>query len=221
MFSRLKIIWSRFWMRFADMPVVGPTATRLALIPVAPFRNRYPLATYFAHGFTAPDASIRKSDLTRGDYVYIGSHLTVFRTRDGGEVILGDRVYLNDGIRLETGQGGSIRIEEGTHVQADCQFSAYMGSIRVGKNVQIAPHCAFYPYNHGIAADRSMMEQPLSSRGDIEIQDDAWLGYGVIVLEDVTIGKGAVVGAGSVVKDHVPAMAICAGVPARVIGRRT
>jgi len=208
-------------MRLAALPVVGRMATRLALAPLGPFRHRYPLAAYYPHGFTAPDAALRDRDLVRGSHTYIGSRVTVYRAPDGGKIHLEDGVFLNDGIRLETAQGGRIRIGAGTHIQPECQLSAYVGEIRIGKRVQIAPRCAFYPYNHSMNAGKSMMEQPLVSKGCIEVQDEAWLGYGAIVLDGVTIGKGAVVGAGSVVKDDVPEGAICAGVPAKVIGTRS
>ena len=52
------------------------------------------------------------------------------------------------------------------------------------------------------------------------IEDDVWLGAGVIVLKGVRIGRGAVVGAGSVVTKNIESLAIVVGVPARVVGRR-
>ena len=58
------------------------------------------------------------------------------------------------------------------------------------------------------------------SRGGIHISDDAWIGVGVIVLDGVRIGKGAVIGAGSVVTRDVPDNTIVAGVPAKVIRMR-
>jgi len=207
-------------MRFGGFGAFGKIATKLSLIPVEPFRHRYPLATLYHHGFTAPDAMICKTGLVRGKYVYIGSRVTLFRQEDGGEIIIGDRVYLNDSIRFETGFGGSIEIGDGTHIQPECQFSAYAGKIKIGKNVQIAPRCAFYPYNHGISLEKSMMEQPIVSKGGIMVMDEAWLGYGVIVLDGVTIGEGAVIGAGSVVKDDIPDYAISVGVPAKIIKMR-
>jgi acetyltransferase-like isoleucine patch superfamily enzyme len=144
----------------------------------------------------------------------------LFRQNNGGKIVIGDKVFLNDDIRIETGFGGSVDIGVGTHIQPGCQLSSYVGNITVGMNVQIAPRCAFYPYDHGIAREASMMEQPLVSKGGIVVEDEAWLGYGAIVLDNVTIGVGAVVGAGSVVKNDVPDYAICAGIPARVVGIR-
>jgi acetyltransferase-like isoleucine patch superfamily enzyme len=77
-----------------------------------------------------------------------------------------------------------------------------------------------YPYNHGVAPDKPIRQQPLESKGDIIIEDEAWLGVGVTVLDGVRIGKGAVVGAGSVVTKDIPEGAIAFGVPARVIRMR-
>lgn len=53
--------------------------------------------------------------------------------------------------------------------------------------------------------------------GKVVIQDKAWIGFNAIILKGVTIGEGAVVGAGSVVSRDVPPFTIVAGNPARVI----
>lgn len=55
--------------------------------------------------------------------------------------------------------------------------------------------------------------------GPVRIEDGAWIGAGAIVLSGVTVGKCAVVGAGSVVTKNVPPYTIVAGNPARAIGR--
>ena len=54
-------------------------------------------------------------------------------------------------------------------------------------------------------------------RGRIEIDDDAWLGAGSIIMPDIMIGRGAIVGAGSVVTKNVDPYNIVAGVPAKTI----
>jgi acetyltransferase-like isoleucine patch superfamily enzyme len=207
-------------MRFGGQNTLGKISTRMAQIAVAPYKHRYPLAKLYPHGFTSPDAILCQTGLIRGNHVYIGSRVVLYRQISGGKIILGNKVHLNDGIRVETGLGGTVEIGEATFVQPACQFSAYVGSIKVGKNVQIAPRCAFYPYNHGTSRDRSMSEQPAKSKGDIVIKDEAWLGYGTIILDNVSIGFGAVIGAGSVVTNDIPDYAIAAGIPAKIIKMR-
>ena len=58
------------------------------------------------------------------------------------------------------------------------------------------------------------------SKGDINIEDDVWIGYRAIVLSGERIGKGAVIAAGAVVTKDVPAFSIVGGIPAKVIGYR-
>ena len=53
-----------------------------------------------------------------------------------------------------------------------------------------------------------------------EIGEDVWVGYGAIILSGVSVGRGAVIAAGAVVKDDVDPYAIVAGNPARQVGRR-
>jgi acetyltransferase-like isoleucine patch superfamily enzyme len=100
-------------------------------------------------------------------------------------------------------------------------LSAYKGTIHIGTGVMMAPYCALYPYDHGILPGMPSRKQPLRSRGGIVIGDEAWLGVGVIILDGVRIGAGAVVGAGSVVVHDVPDGAVAQGVPARVIMLRS
>jgi len=178
------------------------------------------LAQLNKHGFAAPDASVSHSDLRRGEHVFIGERVVIYQAHQGGPVELGDGVHLHRDSIIETGHGGGVIIGAHTHVQPRCQFSAYKGSIRIGCGVQIAPYCAFYPYDHGVEPGVLISKQPIRSKGDIVIGDDAWLGVGVYVLDGARIGKGTVIGAGSVVTGDIPDYSIAIGVPARVVKSR-
>jgi len=215
------IAWSRFWMRFAHIGYGGRIATQIATWFVPPYKGRNRLARYHPKGYIAPNASIYHSQLQLGANIFIGDRVTIFEDRNSGSIELAERVRLYNDICIQTGEGGSVSIGAGTCIQPRCQLSAYKAPIQIGRGVQIAPNCGFYPYAHGIAPGESIAKQPLQTKGGITVDDDAWLGCGAIVLDGVRIGKGAVVGAGSVVTHDIPDGAIAVGVPARVVKLRS
>lgn len=89
------------------------------------------------------------------------------------------------------------------------------GLLKIGDRVAIAERVTFViSSNPNFSKLRSVI---LDKHGDIQIGDDAWLGTGCIVMPNIKIGKGAVVGAGSVVTKDVPDFSIVAGNPAKVI----
>ena len=208
-------------MKLAGRGPFGRFATRLATWFAPPLYKRNWLADLNPQGYIAPSATIDHSNLELGANVFIGEHVKIIEGPEGGRVKIGDRVRLHWDITVHTGQGGTVSFGSRGSVQPGCQFVAYVGSIRIGSDVHIGSNCAFYPYNHGFAPGTLIVDQPLISRGDIVLEDDVNLGVGVIVLDGVTIGKGAAVGAGSVVVQNIPPGAIAMGVPARVLRMRS
>ena len=219
--GKLSVAWISFWMQFAGLSYFGRIATRLAIWSPPPYHERYGLAQYNLKGYIAPSASIHHSNLQLGANIFIGDRVIIFQDSNGGPVELAESVHLESDTCIQTGDGGSLKIGSETYIQPRCQFSAYKAPIQIGCGVQIAPNCAFYPYDHGVAPGELIAKQPLQTKGGIIIDDDAWLGFGVIVLDGVRIGKGAVVGAGAVVTQDVPDGAIAVGVPARVVNMRS
>jgi len=207
-------------MRWGGPGRFGRLCCRMASLFCPGYKGQVRLARVRSNSFISSRCVIAHDKLALGSSVYLGVGVTIFAGRNAGEVRIDDKACLHRDTIIETAEGGSVRIGRDTHVQPRCQFSAHKGSIRIGCDVQIAPECGFYPYNHGTAVGTKMRDQPISSKGDIVIGDDVWIGYGVIVLDNVTIGDGAVVAAGAVVRSDIPPGAIAAGVPARVVGLR-
>jgi acetyltransferase-like isoleucine patch superfamily enzyme len=218
--KRLHWIWVNFWLRHSGWSRFGRMAGRLAAIGYPPYKGRLELARIQPKGYVSPNATIHHANLHLGSHVFIGERVMIYQHEGGGPVELGDRVMLFDEIIIELLNGGSLTIGSDTAIQPRCHFTAGIASIRIGKGVQIAPQCAFYSYDHGLAPHMLIRDQPLHAKGPIIIEDDAWLGYGVIVLSGVHIGKGAVIGAGSVVTHDIPEGAIAVGAPACVVRTR-
>lgn len=184
---------------------------------IAPYHQRGNLARMSPRGFVAPSAVVTHPKLVRGIHVYIGDKTMIQDAGAGGEIKLMDHVHIYGDSFIESGMGGEIRIEDETHIQPGCHVHAFQSCIQIGRKVEIAAQCAFYSYNHMTDLGTIIMDQPLSSKGDIVVRDGAWIGHGVTVLSGVRIGEGAVIGAGSVVTNDVPDYAIAAGVPAVVV----
>ena len=112
--------------------------------------------------------------------------------------------------------------ELGSHISINefCSIGCE-GHLKIGNNVSIAHRTTILTHEH----DHSRKDIPIRDSGIIlkptSIGNDVWIGAGVIILSGITINDGAIVGAGSVVTKDVPAYAIVAGVPARVIKYRT
>lgn len=213
--------WVRFWMRFAGLHPFGRIATGLAEWFALPHKARIYLAYQTRAGYIATSATIHHQELQLGENVFIGDRVIIYQAKEGGPAHLSDKVCILRDSVLETGYQGHIRIGAETWIQPRCQFNAYVAPIEIGRGVDIAPNCAFYSYDHGIAPGIAIREQPLHSKGSISIGDHAWLGVGVTVLSGVRIGKGAVIGAGSIVTRDVPDEAVAVGRPARVVKKRS
>ncbi len=139
--------------------------------------------------------------------------------RHPGNIRVGDYVMLKEGARLcPTNPHASISIGAWTTVGAHT-FMYASSEISIGANCLIAPFCYFVDSDHGYAAGRLIREQPMTATA-IRLEDDVWLGTGVVVTRGVTIHGGAVVGARAVVTEDIPPNAIAVGNPARVVKYR-
>jgi maltose O-acetyltransferase len=110
--------------------------------------------------------------------------------------------------------GTRISIGAGTFVNFDCVMLD-VAPITIGTACQVATRVQLLTATHPI--DPEPRRFRWESGEPIVIGDNVWLGGGVIVCPNVTIGDDTVVGAGAVVTRDLPAGVIAAGIPARVI----
>ena len=94
------------------------------------------------------------------------------------------------------------------------------GKITIGNNVMLAPRVSIYAENHVFDHPEILIRDQGVEKKEVIIEDDCWIAANSILLAGVTIGKGSVVAAGSVVTENVPPYSVVAGVPAKWIKSR-
>lgn len=96
----------------------------------------------------------------------------------------------------------------------------FNGEVNIGNDVMMSPNCAFIASNHNYSRTDVPMNQQGGVAEPIIIEDDVWIGYGVIITAGVHVGRGAIVAAGAVVTKDVEEYTIVGGVPAKLISTR-
>lgn len=139
------------------------------------------------------------------------------------QISLGKRPVINQRVWLAVIQGsdglGKITTGDDLHLAQEVIMASAF-HIEIGNGVTLGPRACIYDNNHNYAnADQSVMTQGIEGKKVI-INDFAWIGAHAIILPGVTIGKSAIVGAGSVVTKSIPDYAIVAGNPAQLIKYR-
>lgn len=149
-----------------------------------------------------------RGDVEFADEVFVSPLAAVFPAR----LRLGHRSYI----------AAHAYVTEDVEFGAHCTlnpFAVARGLIRIGDHVRIGAHASLLGFNHGMAPDRPVHQQPVNIKG-ITVGDDVWIGSAAVVLDGVTIGAHAVIGAGAIVTKDVPAWTIVGGNPARPIKDR-
>jgi lipopolysaccharide O-acetyltransferase len=114
--------------------------------------------------------------------------------------------------------GDHVRVSHWSHI-------ACTNSITIGNHVLIGSKVFITDHNHGSLGESAASptippaERPLEGNRSVRIEENVWLGDGVVVCPGVTIGEGSVAAANAVVTTDVPPFTLVGGVPARAIRR--
>jgi len=156
------------------------------------------------------------------------------RWRTDGMLFLGPRLQLQIGrtgqIRFGrfvwVGAGTKIRCHEGvveigakTVIGQEVTISAYQ-RVRIGEQCVIADRAMFIDFDHVVVDPEVAIRLQGIYKRDVVVGSNVWIGYGAQILRGLTIGDNAVIGASSVVTRDIPANAVVAGTPARVVRMR-
>ena len=135
-----------------------------------------------------------------------------------GAIRFGRFVWIGDDSKIRCHEG-EVEIGEKTVMGQECTISAYQ-RVRIGQQCVIADRAMFIDFDHGVVeVDRPIRLQGIYKR-DVEVGSNVWIGYGACILRGVRVGDNSIVGTNAVVTKDVPANAVVAGIPARVIRMR-
>lgn len=114
-----------------------------------------------------------------------------------------------------------IIIGDNTYIGEYNNIRAAGGTISIGNNCLISQHITIVCSNHLISKNQLIVKQPWTLENNfVKIEDDVWIGANSVILPGVTISKGVVVAAGSIVTKDIPEYAIVAGNPAKILKYR-
>lgn len=143
-----------------------------------------------------------------------------------GFLTAGSDLHIGMGTRLWAPKqiviGNGVYIGKQVHIEANCEIGDYC--LLANRVAIIGRHDhdfskVGFPVRYAPWVGSNRFVSPYVDEKAV-IESDVWLGYGVIVLTGVTIGRGAIVAAGSVVTKDIQPYSIVAGIPARMVGQR-
>ena len=135
--------------------------------------------------------------LVRGYICYSGKNINIGRRA---------KIHKNTSIGDNSGIGCGCEIDN---------------QVTIGNNVMMGPNVLIYTRNHKISdTEIPMRKQGMDELKPVVIEDDVWIGARVCILPGVTIGKGSILGACTVVAKDIPPYSVVVGNPGRVIKNR-
>jgi len=172
-----------------------------------------------------------------GKGLIIGRNVVI---RHPDKIVIGDNVTIDDNCLLDargTGPEGLL-LEDGVIVNRNCMLQAKSGPIRLGRRTSLGSNSVIVSLSGvdigeavltagGIYVsaggynfddyDTAVMDQGAYTKGPIRIGANSWLGTCSVVLDGISIGSGAVIGAGAVVTRDISDNSIAVGVPAKIV----
>lgn len=150
----------------------------------------------------------------------------LFRTIGKWPVFPGRQIRAACGKLILCHCGKHVNIHSSAHFSSGLSLGDYsgigvnaflQGSVSIGADVMMGPDVKIYSINHQTRdIGKPMRLQGTTPVRPVSIEDDVWIGANVIILPGVHVGRGAILGAGSVIREDVPPYAVVVGNPSFV-----
>jgi len=182
----------------------------------------------------------RRNRMFRRQYLVCALRLGLLKLRYRGRLQLDGMAFVCPKVTFEIGPNAVVHLGRWSWLGHGTKVRAHEGEVRIGAKTVLGQECTISCYQHVsigrecIVADRTMfidfdhgvvdVEQPIRAQGiymrDVRVGHNVWVGYGACFLRGVTVGDNCVIGTYGVVTRDLPANAVAAGVPARVVRMR-
>jgi len=183
---------------------------------------------------------LRARGMLNAKYGRLLLRLGAWKLRLGKRLRLNGLAFVGPGCALQAGSGATIDLGRWSWVGRGCKIRSHEGTVSIGAKTVLGQECTISSFEHVsigrecVVADRVMLidfdhgivevERPIRLQGiykrAVRVGSNVWIGYGACILRGVTVGDNAVIGTGAVVTKDVPANAVVAGVPARLVRMR-
>lgn len=163
------------------------------------------------------------SKLVSGSFAEFGRGSRVllpFRTGNADKIAIGEDVLIGfcSWLFVPSRENDGVVIRIGNRVRMNESSISAVLSVVIEDGVEFARGVYVSDHSHSFdLADVPIRDQPIARQAPVRIGAGSWLGQNVVVLPGVTIGRGCVIGANSVVRDDVPDRCVAVGAPARVV----
>ena len=174
------------------------------------------------------------------NYARLLVRLAWLKLRFRGRLKTDGFAFVCPGVTLEIGKDAVIHLGRWAWIGHGTKIRAHEGEVHIGAKSVLGQECTISSFQHVsigrecIVADRVMLidfdhgvvevERPIRQQGiykrDVRVGNNVWIGYGAAFLRGVTVGDNSVVGTYTVVNKDVPANAVVAGVPVRLLRMR-
>jgi acetyltransferase-like isoleucine patch superfamily enzyme len=182
----------------------------------------------------------REHHMLRPGYAALIARWVWLKLRWRGRLQTDGLCFVCPGVKFEIGRDACVKLGRWSWIGHRCKIRVHEGEFSLGAKSVMGQECTISAYQHVaigrecIIADRVMMidfdhgmvesERPIREQGiykrDVDVGHNVWIGYGACLLRGVSVGENSVIGTSAVVTANVPANAVVAGVPARILRMR-
>jgi acetyltransferase-like isoleucine patch superfamily enzyme len=218
-------------------PVLSPSAIGSQPAPPIELRGDPPPRT---GGPIALLRFARRHGMLNAKYARLMVRLAYWKLRLRGRLQLDGPAFIGPGVSLEIGPTATLRLGRWSWIGHGCKIRVHEGECSIGAKTVMGQECTISAFQHVsigrecILADRVMLidfdhgvvevERPIRAQGiykrDVRVGHNVWVGYGACFLRGATVGDNCVIGTNTVITKDVPANAVVAGAPARVLRMR-